>query len=749
MPGALSAQKPCVLLISPGIIKWTDLDFGLPHLVSLGGYLQETLDVRVELLDLSYEGGDHTHLERTLDDLGPFTLIGIACYSSYDYLRVMTLARFLKTLYPDVPLVTGGYHVSALPDDLVFDGSPFDAAVVGEGEVPFRKIVETVMGGGRIEHRIWGPANLPQIDVLPPYKWELLDRYWPKAKTIGRKFQIYFSRGCVYKCTFCMERAKTEYQWRAFSPERAIDELERLSKFTDLSHWIINIADPLFGFQRRWRRQVLEGILERGLLPRQFWTLTRSDDLDDMDVKLLAKARFSIGIGMESGSPDMLVEMQKAKDPERYLAALERLNGLSRKYGLNWAANIILGHPGETLKTMQETRDVLWKHVTSAPETCGWLSFDPFRLYPGALVHEQREDYERRFGTRFYHPEWWKSWYDAPFRAEHIDPSGELSYEDRVRFMFDAYGPLVQEVHKRFRGQGRSVDRAFARSIDEQARLMSPQMRDYQLKKAKQAKAKLAKDASSSAPSTKSPSVLRFPIGLHVRDPWVRRREEAVRRLLEHGVLRTDSLTEALLSTAPERFMSEDEAMRLLQDASVRDVAEGNAPKWLPIRVLAMGLEALEPSTGDRVADLGASSGYVAALLAHLVGEQGEVVAVSPAEPHAKRRLWPLTKPPQGPLSRALKDLKNVRVVSGDGTTGRGLKAPFDQLWLGGALPRFPGSLTRLLADPGGRAVTFLGPRFRPQDLVCLVRHGDRVDERIIARTKVPALSGQAGWLVA
>ena len=29
-------------------------------------------------------------------------------------------------------------------------------------------------------------------------------------------------------------------------------------------------------------------------------------------------------------------------------------------------------------------------------------------------------DYEERFGTRFYHPEWWKSWYDGPFAAEHI-----------------------------------------------------------------------------------------------------------------------------------------------------------------------------------------------------------------------------------------------------------------------------------------------------------------------------------------
>ena len=57
--------EPGVLLISPGIIKWTDMDFGLPHLVSMGGYLRRETGVRVELLDLNYEGGDHEHLRRT------------------------------------------------------------------------------------------------------------------------------------------------------------------------------------------------------------------------------------------------------------------------------------------------------------------------------------------------------------------------------------------------------------------------------------------------------------------------------------------------------------------------------------------------------------------------------------------------------------------------------------------------------------------------------------------------------------
>ncbi len=49
-------RTPAVLLISPGVVKPTDRDFGLPHLVSLGGYVRHHLGVRVEILDLGYEG---------------------------------------------------------------------------------------------------------------------------------------------------------------------------------------------------------------------------------------------------------------------------------------------------------------------------------------------------------------------------------------------------------------------------------------------------------------------------------------------------------------------------------------------------------------------------------------------------------------------------------------------------------------------------------------------------------------------
>ncbi|MCA9667130.1 MAG: radical SAM protein [Myxococcales bacterium] len=741
---AVAGRQPCVLLISPGIIKWTDMDFGLPHLVSIGGYLAEHTGVRVELLDLSYEGGDHAHLERTLDKLGPFLMIGVSCYSSYDYLRVMTLARFVRRLYPDVPLVSGGYHASALPDDVVFDGSPFDAVVPGEGELPMREMVETLLGGGRLEPgRVYDKGVVPELDALPPYRWELLARYWPRAHEIGRKFQIYLARGCPYRCTFCMERAKSGYAWRGYSAGRAVDELARLARFTDLSRWVINIADPLFGFNRAWRREVLEGIIARGLLPRQYWTLTRSDDLSDVDVELLARANFSIGIGVESGTPEMLQLMQKAKKPERYLGALERLAELSRKHRLNWAANIIIGHPGETRASMAETHAYFEKLFTTASETCGWLSIDPFRLYPGSDVHERMGFYEQQYGTVFHHKTWWKSWYDAPFRAEHVDPSSEVDFAERVRFMYERYAPLVREIVTRFRGQGRDIDRVFQRSLAEQVELMSPAMRDRIIALGEQARAHSAAGSNGAARNAKGASVaaeaLRFPIGLHVKDERVRRREDAVRRLLERGLLRSERVIEALLAVAPEPYLGDDDARAMLRDGAPSVAREGAAPPWLGISCTALALEALGVGAGDRAADLLATRGYVAALLAAMVGAEGEVVAVCPGGFVERRR-----------LKRALGELSRVRVVSGEATTTAGLEGAFDGVWLGAALPRAPRGAADVL-HPGGRFVTLLGPRFRAQDLVCLTRNdvdgGRALGERLVARVQVPVVAGPSGWL--
>ena len=717
-------NEPALLLISPGIIKWTDTDFGLPHLVALGGWVRAKLGLRVEILDLGYEACDHRELARRMADLGPFVAIGVSCYSSFDYRRVVALAGFLRETFPGVPLLAGGYHASAMPLELLPPHAPFDAVVVGEGERPLQRILEGILGGNPPCGEVLGPDPVASMDDLPPYAWELLDRYWPRATSLGRKLQIHLSRGCPYRCAFCMERAKGEASWRALSPGRALDELERLAARVDLAPWMVNVADPLFGFQRAWRREVLEGIIQRGIKPRQFWTLTRVDDLQTVDVELLARAGFSIGMGLESGSPRMLGIIGKSRQPEGYLEAMLRLAGLAREHQLSWAANVIVGHPGETPESMATTARFVERLYLEAPQTCGWLSVDPFRLYPGSGVHTEQTHYEAEHGTVFHAPQWWRGWYDHAFRAEWVDPSAALSFPDRVRSMHALFGPLLERVQGRFRGQGRDVDRVFERSMAEQRRFMDPAMGETLIRKA----ARVPRRPSSEA------AMLPLPIGLQVRDPWVRRREEAVRRMLDLGVLRSPLLVERLLELGPERFMAHDDAKAVLEDRAPPAAAEGLPGPSVSFRSVARGLEALQLGPGERVADLAGGSGWVTALMADLVGPEGQAVVVARGR-SAQRLATDLA-----PWAHAcVVSLASGRLMPEPG--------PWDALWLGAALPRVPGPLMEGLRSDGGRGVCFLGPRFAAQDLVLLARDGGGLPPRVLARTRVPVLGGPWGWV--
>lgn len=106
--------------------------------------------------------------------------------------------------------------------------------------------------------------------------------------------------------------------------------------------------------------------------------------------------------------------------------------------------------------------------------------------------------------------------------------------------------------------------------------------------------------------------------------------------------------------------------------------------------VVAMMLEIARLSMSDRVLEVGAGSGYVAAVMAHLVRH------VTSVERHP--RLVALAR---SNLARA--GIPNVAIVAGDGTRGLPHRAPFDVIVVsaGGALPE---ALTQQLAV-GGRLV--------------------------------------------
>jgi protein-L-isoaspartate(D-aspartate) O-methyltransferase len=147
--------------------------------------------------------------------------------------------------------------------------------------------------------------------------------------------------------------------------------------------------------------------------------------------------------------------------------------------------------------------------------------------------------------------------------------------------------------------------------------------------------------------------------------------------------------------------------------------------------IVAAMVEALELQPVDRVLEVGAGTGYQAAILAELAAEVWTI------ERHKE-----LANKAREILARL--GYTNVHVVHGDGSVGFPEQAPFDKILVAAAAPRIPGSLVAQLRE-GGRLVVPVGNRYEQQ--LHIVR---KEDGEIFVTTHdlcrfVPLL-GAEGW---
>ncbi|MEM8837446.1 MAG: protein-L-isoaspartate(D-aspartate) O-methyltransferase [Pseudomonadota bacterium] len=149
--------------------------------------------------------------------------------------------------------------------------------------------------------------------------------------------------------------------------------------------------------------------------------------------------------------------------------------------------------------------------------------------------------------------------------------------------------------------------------------------------------------------------------------------------------------------------------------------------------IVALMVESLALKGGEKVLEVGAGSGYAAAVLSEIAGEV-----------YAIERIGTLAK-------KAARNLKaagygNVHVLHGDGTRGWADHAPFDAILVSAGSPGVPETLKDQLA-PGGRMVIPVGDSLAGQDLIRITRRETgRYDYEVLADVRfVPLIGGEAG----
>lgn len=208
-----------------------------------------------------------------------------------------------------------------------------------------------------------------------------------------------------------------------------------------------------------------------------------------------------------------------------------------------------------------------------------------------------------------------------------------------------------------------------------------------------------------------------------------RRRETMVERQIARRGIRDRHVLAAMRKVPRERFVREDMAEFAYEDSPLP--IEAGQTISQPYIVAAM-IEAAEIRPGDRVMEVGAGSGYAAAVLGQIAGrvfaiERHDVLARSAGERVAQLGYG------------------NVEIRAGDGTRGIPEEAPFDAIIVSAGGPETPPALKEQLAI-GGRLVIPVGEG-RTQTLCKLTRTGpDRYDRQDLGAVTFVPLIGEQGW---
>jgi protein-L-isoaspartate(D-aspartate) O-methyltransferase len=211
---------------------------------------------------------------------------------------------------------------------------------------------------------------------------------------------------------------------------------------------------------------------------------------------------------------------------------------------------------------------------------------------------------------------------------------------------------------------------------------------------------------------------------------FAREREAMVERQMRRRGISEKSILEAFMTVPREAFVGDDHAHLAYGDHPL-PIEAGQTISQPYIVAVMIQAAAIEPD--DNVLEVGAGSGYAAAVISRIAGK---VIAIE--------RQHDLIAAARERLRRLGYD--NVEIVEGDGTRGCPDHAPFDAILAAASGSHVPEALITQLA-PGGRLVMPVGDPGGIQELIKVTKQEDGIlKQENLGGVRFVPLIGEQGW---
>ncbi|MBI4383426.1 MAG: B12-binding domain-containing radical SAM protein [Nitrospinae bacterium] len=326
-------------------------------------------DFEVSIIDTSlFSGFDEFEqaLSREKPDVLGFTIPTWLLNNSYKAIKIA------RRVMPRIPIIVGGPHPTIQAEEML-ESFGADVACIGEGEITTVELCEALKNKTDLQ-RVKGIVyrdgdrfirtppreKVKDLDTLAWPARDLLNisaylQQPPNPPELYPLLGILASRGCPFSCTFCADTLHELFgkSIRYRSPKDVVDEMEFITHKYKLRG--IRIVDDEFTANNKWVMKFCDEMIRRKV--KVSWSCnSRVDTVSEELIQKMKEAGCSyIIFGVESGSQQILDSLRK----EIKVEEIKRAFAICNKYGLPTRCNLMVGSPGETMDTFNETKRLL------------------------------------------------------------------------------------------------------------------------------------------------------------------------------------------------------------------------------------------------------------------------------------------------------------------------------------------------------------------------------------------------------